>query len=109
MQRYQEVNGKSLRVLQVPFWAPQNCNKPVATEHFEISESPESQSALALTVFHRFGAPQKELFTQTGFFLSKARGVAKGAKEMKMRLQFPPQIERGKNYAKARSAKNGRP
>ena len=54
-----------------------------------IPESPESQSALALTVFHRFGAPQKELFTQTGFFLSKARGVAKGAKKNENETAIP--------------------
>ena len=39
--------------------------------------------------FHRFGAPQKELFTQTGFFRSKARGVEKGAKKNENETAIP--------------------
>ena len=42
---------------------------------FAFSGRSKTQSALALSVFHRFGAPQKGLGTLSGFFRTKARGV----------------------------------
>ena len=79
MRRHELWRGKSLRECQAPFEEPRIGGKPPAPEHFAFSGRSKTQSALALSVFHRFGAPQKELGTQTGFLSTKARGVEKGA------------------------------